>query len=41
MMRDSYLRSPGLGAWGQSNKDFYTSGQIYKRILKHENNALT
>ena len=26
--------------WGQSYKDFYTSGQIYKCVLKHENNAL-
>ena len=24
-------------AWGQSYKDFYTLGQIYKRILKLEN----
>ena len=26
---------------GQSYKDFYTLGQIYKRVLKHKNNALT
>ena len=26
---------------GQSYKDFYNSGQIYKRVLRHENNALT
>ena len=25
---------------GQSYKDFYTQGQIYKHVLKHENNAL-
>ena len=27
-------------SWGQFYKDFYTSGQIYKCVLKHENNAL-
>ena len=27
--------------WGQSYKDFYTLGQIYKCILKHENAILT
>ena len=26
--------------WDQSYKDFYTLGQIYKRVLKHENNSL-
>ena len=26
--------------WGQSYKDFYTLGQIYKRVLKHLNNAM-
>ena len=26
---------------GQSYEDFYTLGQIYKRILKHENGILT
>ena len=26
---------------GQSYKDFYTLGQIYKRVLNHKNNALT
>ena len=26
--------------WGQSYKDFYTLGQIYNCVLKHENNAL-
>ena len=26
---------------GQSYKDFYTLGQIYKCILKHENGILT
>ena len=26
--------------WGQSYKYLYTQGQIYKRVLKHENNAL-
>ena len=25
---------------GQSYKTFYTCGQIYKHVLKHENNAL-
>ena len=25
---------------GQSYKDFYTQGKIYKCILKHENNVL-
>ena len=29
-----------LTVWGQSYKDFYTLGQIYKFVLKHENNAL-
>ena len=23
--------------WDQSHKDFYTLGQIYKPVLKHEN----
>ena len=26
--------------WGQSYKTFYTFGQIYKRTLKHVNNAM-
>ena len=26
--------------WGQSYKFFYTLGQIYKRVLKHVNNAM-
>ena len=29
-----------LEYWGQSYKDVYTLGQIYKLVLKHENNAL-
>ena len=28
-------------SWGQSYEDFYTLGQIYKCILKHENGILT
>ena len=32
---------PGPQPWGQSSKDFYTLGQIYKRVLKHKNNAPT
>ena len=30
-----------ITSWGQSYKDFYTFGQNYKCILKHENSALT
>ena len=26
--------------WGQSYKDFYTLGQIFKRTLKHVNNSM-
>ena len=39
------LHGTGLGnkapARGQSYNDFYTIGQIYKTVLKNENNALT
>ena len=27
--------------WGQFYKDFYNSGQIYKRVLERENNPVT
>ena len=30
-----------LTSWDQFYKMFYTVGQIYKRILKYENNVLT
>ena len=33
------LKSPKFRS--KSYQDFYTLGQIYKRVLNHENNALT